>query len=80
MAGVEAGYLGEVFGTPFPEPPPWMALDAEPDADIWATPDESREDVVGLFHRGRAHGDATIARLSLDSVGRCRGGPRKGGG
>ena len=69
VAGVEAGYLGAVFGRPLPEPPPWMAPDAEADADSWAAPDESREDVVGLFHRVRAHGDATIAALSLDSRG-----------
>lgn len=69
VAGVEAGYLGEVFGRPFPEPLPWMQLDAEPNADMWATPEESRDDVVGLFHRVRAHSERTIDALALDARG-----------
>jgi predicted enzyme related to lactoylglutathione lyase/uncharacterized damage-inducible protein DinB len=69
VAGVEAGYLGEVFGRPFPEPLPWMEPDAEPNADMWATPAESRDDVVGLFRRVRAHADATIDALPLDARG-----------
>jgi predicted enzyme related to lactoylglutathione lyase/uncharacterized damage-inducible protein DinB len=69
VAGVEAGYLGAVFGRPFPEPLPCTAPDAEPDADLWATPEESREDVVGLFRRVQAHADATIEALPLDARG-----------
>src|SRR4029079_13126025 len=34
LASVEAGYFGEVFGRPFPEPMPWMDEDAEPNADM----------------------------------------------
>ena len=30
VASVEAGYLGDTFGRPFPEPLPWFADDAEP--------------------------------------------------
>lgn len=70
VASVEAGYLGEVFGRPFPEPLPWFAEDAEPNADMWATPDESREDIVGLYHRVWAHSDATIDALALDAPGK----------
>ncbi len=69
LAGVDAGYLGEVFGRPFPEPLPWAAADAEPNADMWATAEESREDVVGLYHRVWVHSDATVADLELDSPG-----------
>ena len=43
-------------------------------ADMWATTEESREQVVGLYHRVWAHSDATIDALGLDAVGRCRGG------
>ena len=50
-ASVEAGYLGPVFGRPFPEPMPWTDDDAEPNADMWATADESRADIVGLYRR-----------------------------
>ncbi len=35
-----------------------------------ATPDESREDIVGLYHRAWAHSDATIDALGLDAAGR----------
>lgn len=70
LAGVEAGYLGEVFDRPFPEPMPWMALDAEPNADLWATAEETREDLVGLYRRVWAHADATIDTVDLDAVGR----------
>jgi hypothetical protein len=65
LAGVEAGYLGEAFGRPFPEPMPWMAEDAEPNADLWATADESREDLLGLYRRVWAHADDTVAALDL---------------
>ena len=69
LAGVEAGYFGATFGRPFDEPLPWMADDAEPNADLWATADQSREQVVALYHRVWAHADATIATLALDAVG-----------
>ena len=69
-AGVESGYFGVVFGRPFPEPLPWMAAEAEDNADMWATVDESREQIIGLYHRVWAHSDATIDALELDAVGR----------
>jgi uncharacterized damage-inducible protein DinB len=69
VASVEAGYLGDTFGRPFGEPLPWMGEDAEDNADMWATPDESVEDIVGLYHRVWAHSDATIDALALDATG-----------
>ncbi|MFI7614567.1 DinB family protein [Nonomuraea terrae] len=69
LAGVEAGYFGDTFGRPFPEPLPFMADDAEPNADMWATAGESREDVVALYRRVWAHADATVEALPLDAVG-----------
>lgn len=69
VASVEAGYLGDTFGRPFGEPLPWLADDAEPNADMWATADETREAIVGLYHRVQAHSDATIDALPLDTVG-----------
>jgi len=70
VASCEAGYLGDTFGRPFPEPLPWFEDDAEPNADMWATLDESREDVIGLYHRVWDHSDATLDALPLDAVGR----------
>jgi hypothetical protein len=69
VASVEAGYFGETFDRPFQEPLPWFDDDAEPNADMWATTEESREQIVGLYHRVWAHSDATIEALALDAIG-----------
>jgi uncharacterized damage-inducible protein DinB len=70
VASVEAGYFGECFGLPFDEPLPWLEDDAETNADMWATADESREQIVGLYRRVWTHSDETIAALPLDATGR----------
>ncbi len=70
MASVESGYLGATFGRPFPEPMPWLDDDAEVNADMWATAEESRDEVVGLYHRVWIHSDATIETVPLDASGR----------
>jgi uncharacterized damage-inducible protein DinB len=69
VAGVQAGYFGETFGRSFPEHLAWEQDGADLDDDMWARPDESVEDIVGLFQRSSAHADATIDALSLDAVG-----------
>jgi hypothetical protein len=69
LASVTAGYFGDTFGRPFPEPLPWYAEGAEDNADMWATPDESREQIVGLYRLAVAHAEATIEALDLDAVG-----------
>ncbi|MFF0311690.1 DinB family protein [Streptosporangium sp. NPDC004379] len=70
VAGTEAGYFGDVFGRPFPEPLPWMEDEAEANADMWATAEESRDEIIALYHRVQAHSDATIEALELDATGR----------
>jgi uncharacterized damage-inducible protein DinB len=69
VASVELGYFGDTFGRPSGEPLPWLENDAEPNADMWATPGESRVQIVGLYRRAQAHSDATIAELALDAAG-----------
>jgi uncharacterized damage-inducible protein DinB len=69
LASVELGYFGETFGRPFSERLPWLEEGAEPNADMWATPDESRAEIIGLYHRAWAHSDATIGALALDAIG-----------
>ena len=69
LASVEFGYFGETFGRPFSEPLPWLEEGAEPNADMWATPDESRAEIIDLYHRAWAHSDATIGALALDAIG-----------
>lgn len=70
LAVVEAGYFGVTFGRPWPEPIPEMADDAEPNADLWARAEESRDEVVDLYRRVWAHADATIEALPPDAEGR----------
>jgi uncharacterized damage-inducible protein DinB len=70
VASVELGYFSDVFGRPSGIPLPWFDDDAEPNADMWATPDESREQIVDLYHRAWESSDATIDALDLDAPGR----------
>jgi hypothetical protein len=66
----EARYFGDVFGRPFPEHLPWWDADAEVDADMWATEQETRAEIVDRYRRVWAHADATIDALELDAPGR----------
>jgi uncharacterized damage-inducible protein DinB len=72
LIGCETAYFGDTFGRPFGETVPWLdGPDAEvPNVDMWATADESREDIVRLYERACAHSDATIEALALDDLGR----------
>jgi uncharacterized damage-inducible protein DinB len=69
LASVELGYFGATFGRPSDEPMPWFAEDAEPNADMWAAADETRDQILGLYYRAWAHADATINSLPLDATG-----------
>lgn len=69
VAGVELGYFGETFGRRSSESLPWFDEGAEPEADLWVTAEESREDVTGLYQRAWAHSDRTIEELELDAIG-----------
>jgi uncharacterized damage-inducible protein DinB len=70
VASVELGYFGEVFDRPANVPLLWLDDGAEINADMWATADESREEIVSLYEQAATHADATIAALTLDSPGR----------
>lgn len=70
LASVEFGYFGFTFGRP-----PSVAMsswdaDAEANTDMWATPEESRDMIVDLYHQAWAHSDETIDALSLEDTGR----------
>jgi hypothetical protein len=43
VATVEAGYFGETFDRPFPDPHPRYVPHADPTADQWATADQYRD-------------------------------------
>ena len=57
------------FGRPSPESLPWLDDGAEPNADMWATPEESRDGIIDFYRRVWAHSDATIEALELDAPG-----------
>ncbi|MGW1865949.1 DinB family protein [Streptomyces mauvecolor] len=67
VATVEARYFGEVFDRPSPEAlPQWQDSDG---SDLWATEDETREQIIGFYRRTWEHSDATINDLPLDAPG-----------
>jgi uncharacterized damage-inducible protein DinB len=69
LAYVEMGYFGVTFGRPIAEAQPWIDDEVELNADMWATADESRADVLALYRRAWAAADATIEALPLDAAG-----------
>src|SRR5437660_8313064 len=46
VASVEFGYFGDPFGRRSGESLPWFDDGAEVNADMWATPDQSRERII----------------------------------
>ena len=69
-AGMEVMYFGEVFGRTPDVSLPWLLDDAEPNADMWARPEETRERIVELYRSTWELTDATIDELPLDALGR----------
>jgi uncharacterized damage-inducible protein DinB len=69
VAIVDGGYFGVTFGRPLEEVQHWFGDDVETNADMWATPDETREQILGLYKRVWTHSDATIETLELEAVG-----------
>ncbi len=70
VASMEFEYFGVVFDRQPDEPMPWLASDAEVNADMWATVDQSRDWVTDFYRRAWAHADRTIESLDLDAPGR----------
>jgi hypothetical protein len=70
----EARYLGDVFDRPFPQPlPGWQDADG---SDLWATGDETRDQIIGFYRDAGDHADATIRQLRLDAPGHVPWWPR----
>ncbi|WP_369047081.1 DinB family protein [Sinomonas sp. P10A9] len=71
-ANVEIGYFGDVFGRSWPSPEERVSdeeTDADPQADWYATENETAEGIVDLYRRVWAFADATVDTLPLDTVG-----------
>ena len=66
LAGIEFGYLGDSVGRPAAIRLPWVADGSIWDsADMWATADQTREELVALYRTAWRHSDESIARLGL---------------
>ncbi|GAA1734964.1 DinB family protein [Aeromicrobium alkaliterrae] len=77
VAACAAEYFGLVFDRPFPGEIPLS--DDDPLLDLWCPADESRSDVLDLWHRAWEHADATIEALPLDAAGHVPWWGRRGG-
>jgi hypothetical protein len=70
LGSQEYGKFGDVFGRPAPEQLACFADGSIQDyGDMWATPEESADYIVGFYRRACAHADETIGALELDAVG-----------
>jgi Protein of unknown function (DUF664) len=69
LATWEARYFGDVFDRPFPEPLPRWDDEATDGTDMWATENETREEIIGFYRRASEHSDATINALPIDAPG-----------
>lgn len=70
---VEAGYFGSTFGREFPTPHELVLMasyDDDPQADWYASLDETKGGLIDLYRRVAAFADATIEQLPLDAPGR----------
>lgn len=69
-AGSHLRYFGEVFGRTPDVSLPWHGQAIEPNAEFWAAPGETRDDILALYRRTWEVADATITELPLGAVGR----------
>lgn len=73
MANVEIGYFGDTFGREWPTPEDRILeeeLEADPQADWYATEGETCDGIIDLYRRVWSFADATIEELPLDALGR----------
>ena len=68
LASVQAGYFGETFGRPVPGERPFDEDD--PQADLYATAEETSESIKEFYRATWQHALETFADRALDSVGR----------
>lgn len=69
LASIEAGYFGDSFGRPWPNPLPWFAEGAAINDDMWATPQESAQAIRDFYAHAWAHAQETFAVTALTDRG-----------
>ena len=68
LTGIELGYLGASVGRPSPVLLPWEDDGSVwESADMWATADQSRDYLLGLYRRAWQHSDESLDSLPLDA-------------
>jgi hypothetical protein len=68
LAGIELQYLGDAVGRPSPVRLPWVEDESIWDsADMWATAEQTRQELVDLYRAAWKHSDESIAQLPLDA-------------
>ena len=67
VAAVGVGYFGECMGRPFDEPIPWFDEGQHPNADLFVTADETRDEILRFWDAAWRHADASIDELPLDA-------------
>lgn len=68
LTGIELSYLGECVGRTPASPLPWVEDGSVWDgADMWATPDQSRDYLLDLYRSAWVHSDDSIAELDLSA-------------
>jgi Protein of unknown function (DUF664) len=68
LTGIELGYLGASVGRPPPVVLPWEEDGSIwESADMWATPEESRDHLLGLYRRAWQHSDESVEALPLEA-------------
>jgi hypothetical protein len=70
---MDGEYFGPVFGRPSPGTFPSLTDDAPPNADMWATKDESSDYLIDLYARVWKYSQETIAGLDLSALGIIHG-------
>jgi len=66
VTGIELSYLGDCVGRVAPVALPWLEDGSIWDgADMWATADQTRDYLMGLYRTAWAHSDASIATIDL---------------
>ncbi len=68
LAGIEFSYLGESVGRPAPVRLPWVEDESIWDsADMWATAEQTRDELFELYRTAWRHSDESIDQLGLDA-------------
>ena len=69
VASVGLDYFTITFGRPRGRGLPWFEEGAAPDADFFATPEETSAEIIDLYRFAADAADATITALPLDAPG-----------